>query len=376
MSNYRYSLDKATLQQLQLYKTSDWKQIVNTVLSDMPIEANIDFSNSLKKTRLFELYDIINKYNLNSHYYEEAISHLLIECYNRRSSAERTYHLIQIVDYVQPSTFYPQLEMLLTSPRYDDMFSVQSPEGFSLSFHLLNALMVFDSSGSLFELLKTRQNENPPPEFYQLMIRYMYVHRKHDAFAEFMNDVFDRLTDPLIRQYVVMSIDEADFEKRSVAMVLNWLFPARKNLGKTNAALYGSLCQELLEWAVEEEERLRHHAAYHSLYAFLSSKVPNTLTKDVFDEVLKETSVSNKFGLLYYLGKKNPETRMEDKNGLIRVILPDGDPYIVTSMYNEEIDWFNRGVRYGIERDSREDSFGLSQDVLIKSEQLDAQNNG
>jgi hypothetical protein len=355
---YEFKLQTITLEKLKSSNLRDWSTIIELILDEKPLPLNINFSSSRIEKKINEIYNIVIKYELDKTLFQQAVVEMLIEDYDKSSQEKfkvRNYHLIKVIDYIQPAKFFNQLEYLITNPVYKSIYEIYSPEGFPLPCHLLNALMFFDSQKSIFEFLKTKIQESHSPVYYQLIIRYLYMHKADEYFVLFMNENYLNLKLPDIKKYVLLAFNELSINKQSVVMIFNWIFPNHKNLEQRDKKLFEAFREDLLMWMIEREDRLKQTAAFYSLFVFLRSRLPNQLSKDQFDSLLKETGINDRFRFMYFLGAHNSKLRVKDKKGDCKILFAKENPttteddnsitYYVPQIFLEEIFWLSDGIR-------------------------------
>jgi hypothetical protein len=371
MADYHYSffVDSKTLIDLRTYTEREWKRLFDCILNNRAIEPNIDFSNSLYKTRLFEVYDLVCTYDLDPGPFQIALVQTLIEYYDKPAIHQKSLAIIQAVDYVQPSVFYEEMLLLVTSPANRHMLSVTTGEGFSLYFYLVNAIMKFDLKGDLYNFLMAQCESPHQPEFYQIVIRYLYIHNKGEWFNKFMTQMFTSLADDEVMRYVLLAIDEYSFYKPSLFLIFNWLFNHRKQLEAKNLNVFQKLSDSILDWLVNKERRLQQRGGYFPLFAFVSSnKNLNQLTYEVLNRVVLEVGMDNKSQLLYFLGMRNPMLRFEDRKVELTVKFPDGKSMLfMNSQIDQVISLFD-GVSVVRKKREAQNLLPFTTDLLIASD--------
>jgi hypothetical protein len=242
MPDYKYTfpVDYNTQKRLSESDETGWIEIFKRVLDDKSIDYNIDFKEFEPKSRLCTLYAVLITLKIDTANYQKALVNLTYEIYPTPENNYQSFILIQVIDYVRPSAYFPRLSLLLTNPAYKYMMAIKAPNGLLLHLYLVNTIMHFDVDFIIYGYLKTlsKSTTKYPSEYHQVFLRYIYSYCEEFEFTSYMNGVFPLFKNEKIYHIVTLTLREYVAVKHSFRLIYQWLNENHLQLKVKNADVF------------------------------------------------------------------------------------------------------------------------------------------
>jgi len=346
--NYGYTIDSFTLNQLTQYSTEDWKKLGVSILNERAIDLNLDFSDSSVKTKLQEIYNIVITYNLNAQLFQSAVVQLFIEHYDKPNYAQKTFELINFIEYIQPSVYFEKVSSVLLSPPNLPYFLICYPKnGLPLGLYLANSLIRMDINGILYPFLYQTREFRKYPQFYQLMIRYIYSLDSLGLFKAFLSEIFEDLSDRQICFFVLEVIDEYSFFKNNLRLLFYWLFQENRSLKEKSSVLFTEFSTKLASWLLKKEKELSQKEYFIPSYALLSFYHDKMkINKDFFESLICAENIEEKSNFFKLLGEQNSQIKVIEEEASLFVYFPgEMFPLVVPAKFELDFLPFWKSIR-------------------------------
>jgi hypothetical protein len=306
---------------MQQWDATEWTEILRKLLDHQPIPYNIDFGEPLGHLRILEINAALQKYMVDNSRIVEAAYRLFHQFIRDPHRAQWAYALVELFDVIKPALYFDRLTSLLISSEYNRFFDAVPPVGeFHLRYRLINAIMVLDTGFVLLDHLLSKADKIQPPEYYQVMIRYLYASHRKSYLNQFMNNVFKLDLPHKSLLFLMRGFQECVYTPGDFEMLYTWISSDILHFHKQRRTLPANrlaFIHGLIIWIEADLKILSKYQNFVPTKAILSpyNKAGHfNLSNNLLSEILTydKYRLKNKYELCEFIGNQNPRMHIAE----------------------------------------------------------------